>query len=177
MEIHTDASTYKWGGVIHFETGTHEVYDYWSDVEKNSPIMILEGKALLNVLWATSDHIRGKRVDANVDNKALLHSCYNEGSKSRELNSVLKQIFNLVLHLDIVLNLTFVKSEHNLADEPSRALKKSDAMLSEKTWSQVQQAFGEHSFDLFSLESNAMIGIDGRPLHVLPHFGPLTQLE
>ena len=103
MEIYTDASTYKWGGVIHFETGTHEVYDYLSDVENNSPIMILEGKALLNVLRATSDHIRGKRVDANIDNKALLHSYYNEGSKSRELKSVLKQIFNLVLHFDIVL--------------------------------------------------------------------------
>ena len=74
IEIHTDASTYKWGGVIHFETGTHEVNDYWSDVEKKSPIMILEGKALLNVLRPIGDHIRGKRVDANVDNQALLHS-------------------------------------------------------------------------------------------------------
>ena len=53
------------GGVIHFETGTHEVYDYWSIVEKKSPIMISEGKALLNVLQAISDRIRGKRVDAN----------------------------------------------------------------------------------------------------------------
>ena len=48
-------------------------------------------------------------------------------------------------------------------------------MLSEKTWSQVQQAFGEHSLDLFPLDSNAMIGIDGRPLqHFTPFWTPNT---
>ena len=175
IEVHTDASTYKWGGVIHFATGAHEVYDYWSEVERKCPIMILEGKALLNVLRAVSDRIRGKRVDANVDNQALFYSFYNEGSKSRELNSVLKEIFNLVLQLDIVLNLAFVKSEHNLADEPSRVLKKSDAMLSERAWSQIQQAFGPHSLDLFSLDSNAMIGADGKPMqHFTPFWTPGT---
>ena len=69
--------------------------------------MILEGKALLNVLRAISDRIRGKRVDANVDNHALLLSFYNEGSKSRELNSLLKEIFNLVLQLDTCIVLNF----------------------------------------------------------------------
>ena len=104
IEIHTDASTYKWGGGVLFETGTHEIYDYWSDVEKKFSIMILEGKVLLNVLRAIRVCIRGKRVDANVDNQALLYSFYNEGSKSLELNSLLKEIFNLVLQLYIVLN-------------------------------------------------------------------------
>ena len=48
-------------------------------------------------------------------------------------------------------------------------------MLSEKTWSQVQQAFGEHSLDLFPLDFNAMIGIDGRPLqHFIPFWTPNT---
>ena len=89
MEIHTDASTYK--------------YDYWSEKEQASTIMVLEAKALLNVLHAVSGRIKGKRVDANVDNLALFHSFYNEGSKSRELNGVLKTIFNLILELDIVL--------------------------------------------------------------------------
>ena len=94
-------------GVIHFKTGTHAVYYYWSNVGNKSLIMILEGKALLNVLQAISDRIRGKRVDANVDNQALLHSFYNEGSKSRELNSLLKEILNLVLQLDTCIVLNF----------------------------------------------------------------------
>ena len=94
-------------GVIHFETGTHAVYDYSSNVGNKSLIMILEGKALLNVLQAISDRIRGKRVDANVDKQALLHSFYNEGSKSRELNSLPKEIFNLVLQLDTCIVLNF----------------------------------------------------------------------
>ena len=178
MEIHTDASTYKWGGVIHFETGTQEVYDFWSEDERTSPIMVLEAEALLNVLRAISKRIRGKRVDANVDNKALFHSFYNEGSKSRALNSVFKEIFNLVLQLDIVLNLAFVSSENNLADKPSRILNNSDAMLSERAWCQIQQAFGEvhgQSLDLFSLDSNAMIDKDGKPLrHFTPFWTPDT---
>ena len=108
----------------------------------------------------------------------MFHSFYNEGSKSRELNGVLKTIFNLILELDIVLNLAFVRSENNLADEPSRVLKKSDATLSEKTWYQIQGAYGKingHSLDLFSLDSNAMIGRDGKPLrHFTPFWTPNT---
>jgi hypothetical protein len=45
------------------------------------------------------------------------------------LNSTLKELFQLTLDLDILLNLHYVPSKENLADEPSRQLNKSDASI------------------------------------------------
>lgn len=45
------------------------------------------------------------------------------------LNSALKELFQLTLDLDIILNLNYVPSKENLAYEPPRQLNKSDAIL------------------------------------------------
>ena len=133
MELHSDASWYKWGGVIHVQPEKQEIYDFWSEEEKKFPIMVLEAMALLKVLRAAKGQIKGQRVDSKVDNMSLYHAFYNEGCKSRELKGILKDIFNFLLENDVVLNLAFVRSENNLADAPSRVLKKSDAMISKGT--------------------------------------------
>ena len=130
LEIVSDASTFKRGGVIFFTSGKQEIYDFWREKDKQLPIMVLEAKALLNVLLSIKDQIQGQRLDAGVDNMALLNAWKNEGCKSRELNVVLKEIFKLVFEGDIVMNLIFVKSSDNAADDASRVLKKSDASLS-----------------------------------------------
>ena len=65
-----------------------------------------------------------------------------------------------MLERDLVLNLEYVKSENNLADAPSRVLKKTDATISRKTWELIQQAFGGpkgHSLDMMALDSNCMV--------------------
>ena len=54
--------------------------------------MCLETKALLNVLISVKGD-EGHRVDAFVDNKVLISAWKNEGARSRELNTVLKQLF------------------------------------------------------------------------------------
>ena len=172
MELHSDASLYKWGGVIHVQPEKQEIYDFCSEEEKKFPIMVLEAMALLKVLRAAKGQIKGQRVDAKVDNVSLYHAFYNEGCKSRELNGVLKDLFNFLLENDVVLNLAFVSSENNLADAPSRVLKKSDAMFSKGTWEKIQQAFGGnrgHSIDMMALDSNCMIDKTGKPLK---HFTP-----
>ena len=138
--------------------------------------MVLEAQALLNVLRAVEGKIKGERVDAKVDNMSLYHAYYNEGCKSRELNRVLKEIFYFVLERDLVLNLEYVKSENNLADAPSRVLKKTDATISRKTWELIQQAFGGpqgHSLDMMALDSNCMVDKKGDPLkHFTPFWTP-----
>ena len=172
LEIVSDASTFKWGGVIFFTSGKQEIYDFWGEKDKQLPIMVLEAKALLNVLISIKDQIQGQRLDAGVDNMALLNAWKNEGCKSRELNVVLKEIFELVFEGDIVLNLIFVKSSDNAADDASRVLKKSDASLSMGAWYEVQRVFGGdkgHTVDLMSLDSNCMTDIKGKPLK---HFTP-----
>ena len=104
MELHSDASLYKWGGVIHVHPEKQEIYDFWSEEEKKFPIIVLEAMALLKVLREAKGQIKGQRVDAKVDNMSLYHAFYNEGCKSRELNGVLKDLFNFLLENDVVLN-------------------------------------------------------------------------
>ena len=106
------------------------------------PIMVLEAKALLNVLRTLGDRIQGHRIDANIDSMVLLNAWMNQGSHSRELNLVLKDIFDFVLGHDLVLNLVFIKSKNNIADGPSRLLRKSDASLALCTWETIQFVFG-----------------------------------
>ena len=94
-------------------------------------------------------------MDAHVDNQALIGAWNNERSKSRMLNSTLKGLFQLTLDLDIILNLHYVPSKENLADEPSRQLNKST--LHTDIWHKIQEQLGAgtgHTIDLMSVDSN-----------------------
>lgn len=172
IKLHSDSSKFKWGGLLFINQKKNEVSDFWSDELRNFPIMVLEAYALFNVLSSFKDLIKGNRVDAGIDNQAFLHAWNNEGSKSSELNDVLKKIFQLTLDLDIVLNLFYVSSENNLADQPSRELLKSDSMLTKEIWHLIQRIYGGpdgHTYDLMALDSNCMKSNDGS---VLKHFTP-----
>lgn len=178
VKIFTDASNYKWGGYLNESDKKIEIGDFWTDEMLSFPIMVQEAKALLFVLKSTKDRIKCNRVDTNVDNQALISAWNNEGSKFTALNQVLKEIFQLTLDLDMVLNLHYVPSKMNLADEPSRKLLKSDAMLSDMAWYTIQEHFGGvkgHTIDMMALDSNCMTDALSRPLkHFTPYPTPLT---
>lgn len=178
VKIFTDASNYKWGGYLNESDKKIEIGDFWTDEMLSFPIMVQEAKALLFVLKSIKDRIKGNRVDTNVDNQALISAWNNEGSKSTALNQVLKEIFQLTLDLDMVLNLHYVPSKMNLADEPSRKLLKSDAMLSDMAWYTIQEHFGGvkgHTIDMMALDSNCMTDALSRSLkHFTPYPTPLT---
>lgn len=106
-----------------------QVGDSWETDMISLPIMVLEARALLNVLKSLSDKIKGHRVDANVDNQALICVWNNEGSKSFQLNYVIKEIFQFTLDFDIILNLCYIPSKDNIADLPSRSITKCDATI------------------------------------------------
>ena len=135
VAMSSESSLFKWGGhVSHPRIGDTEVSDFWPDSMKNLPNMVLEAFALRSVLQSLSQHLKACRVDVQVDNMPLIAAWNNEGSRSSQLNSALKDIFQLTLDTDLVLNLIYVPSACNVADEPSRSIRKSDAMLSERSW-------------------------------------------
>ncbi|CAC5412043.1 unnamed protein product [Mytilus coruscus] len=137
VTIFTDASTFKWGGVFEINDIKHTVGDSWVAEMLSLPIMIQEAYALLNVLKSFRDKIQGFRIDANVDNKALIYAWDNEGSRSSQLNSVIKDIFKFTIDSDIVLNLYYIPSKQNLADAPSRTLTKCDATITKAIWQTI----------------------------------------
>ena len=174
LTLTSDSSDYKWGA-CYLENGKKtELSDYWVEDQRSLPIMVKEALALRNALLSLGSKLEGKRVHAQVDNKAVVHAWENQYSKSPDLNVVLKEIFQINFRLKCSLSLTFVPSSENIADGASRALKKSDAMLSQRAWLYIQYLFGPHTIDMFSLDSNAMRGEEG---DILRHFTPFPSPE
>ena len=67
IELSSDASLFKYGGIFHLPTGKVTVSDFWCNNH--------------NVLEAVKRDLSGKRVDAHVDNQVLIKAWNNEGCK------------------------------------------------------------------------------------------------
>ena len=172
ITISTDASGYKWAGVLKEHNICSEFSDYFPEQDMTKNIMVKEALALKQTLVACGSKIKNCRVDARVDNKVLIDAWNSQGSRHSALNEVIKDIFHIIYQGNTHLSLLYVPSIDNVADAPSRMLNKSDAMLSLKTWTRIQQIYGGktgHSFDLMALDSNCQRSLDNTPL---PHFTP-----
>ena len=173
MSVSSDASGFGWGGVIHLPLGDQVVRDFCRDNEKELDIATKEVLALANVVESLPPWVKNCRLDASVDSQVLIGVWEGEGSrKSRQLCSVTKHLFKLVSQRNLQLELSYVRSGENEADAPSRRLSRLDAMLSNRAWNLVQDAFGGtvgHTIDLMALDSNVVCGKDSLPL---PHFTP-----
>lgn len=170
--IYTDSSDFRWGGVVKTKEGSEQVGDYWPDNFKQQSIMVKEARALTLVLASCKERLANSRVDAQVDNSAVIGAWNAQGSRTHELNEEMKLLFDLVHKRNIHLCLQYVASKENEADAPSRLLHKSDAKLATSAWDMLQNSWGGehgHTLDLMSLDSNVMMGKNGDPL---PHFTP-----
>jgi hypothetical protein len=85
ITLASDASKFAWGGVI----GEVKIADLW-DENDTRPIHLKEAEALYNTLRSVSDQIKNKRVDAYVDNMAVLKAWEHGGAKDVNLNRILK---------------------------------------------------------------------------------------
>lgn len=170
ITFYTDASNSGWGGVVFLQQKEPiTLRDYWSPDNLSKPIVIKEALALLNTLSAASSYLTNSRVDAHTDSLTFVHAWKNQGSKSVDLTSVIKSIFELSLRANIALTLCYVPSQDNLADAPSRVLSVADCMLANPLWVDLETRWGPHSIDLMSLDSNVHNATDGKPLR---HFSP-----
>ena len=128
--------------------------------------MIREALALHNALLALGCSLKNCRIDAQVDNQAVVQAWRNQGSKSKELSEVIKSNYETALKFNMALSIFYVPSSEILADTPSRALSPNDCMLAPLAWDQVEKRWGPHTLDLMALDSNVQRGRDGLPL---PH--------
>lgn len=126
------------------------------------------------MLTSFAQQLQNTRVDAQVDNKAVVDAWNNQRRRSLELNAALKALLFTTARLNISLHLSSIPSGENLADAPSRRFSFFDNKLSEQIWDRLQEEFGGdegQSRDLMSLDSNAMKDRIGNSL---PHFTTST---
>ena len=84
---------------MNLPTGKATVSDFWWKSMSELPIIVLEGYALLNVLEPFKRDLSGKRVDAHVANQVIIKAWNNEGCKSRDVNNVIKVLFDFTLKM------------------------------------------------------------------------------
>jgi len=166
----TDASGFAWGAMI----AGQSIHDFW-DTNDKRPIHLKETDALIHAIQSVPQLVQNKRVDALVDNMALVLSWEKLGCKDMSLNKLLKKLFSVVANLNCDLRLQHIPSAENPADAPSRKLALADARLSSTAWRKLQLLFGPHTFDLMALDSNVMRDNTGARLpHYSPHPLPLS---
>ena len=165
----TDASLFKYGSVILSGTSKGLTFsDFWG-ADDTRPIHLKEAHAVLQALRSMGTDISDHRVDLLTDNMAVLRSWENQGGKGRQLNDLMKLIFEWVFMKNIDLKMSYVPSISNDADAASRSLSFADSMQAPETWRVVEQTFGPHFVDLMALDSNAMCSASGE---LLKHFTP-----
>ena len=146
VSLASDASASGWGGLVLSSANTH-VSEYW-----------------------TADSLRNTRVDALVDNQAVVHAWQRQGGRSVSLDGAIKKIFFTTMKLNISLHLMHISTTKNPADAPSRVVYSLDSTLHPDLWKKVQRTFSGptgHTCDLMALDSNAMLDLQENRL---PHF-------
>ena len=128
INLATDASSFRWGAVI----GNHQVLgDFFRDNDTR-PIHLKEAEGLYQAINVMSSQLENHRVDAHVDNQAVVAAWEGQGCKCPELNNYVKKIFDITYSKNIDLKVHYIPSLSNPADAESRRLTLQDSMLSPK---------------------------------------------
>ena len=116
ISVATAASASVWGATVISPFG-QEMSDYWSGEELSSDIAMKEAMVIHNSLLSCRDKVRNALVDALVDNQAVVHAW-----RSSSLNIVMKKLFATTMELNVCLHLSYIRTNENPVDEPSRCL-------------------------------------------------------
>ena len=147
-----------------------ESRDYWLDNYQD--INILEAQSLLYSLLSFKKYLTSSRVDICTENHVLKSALENGGCRSSEVYGVLKDLFCSCKEYNFSLDVYNVPSGENPADLPSRS--RSNCMLSNSAWGQVERLCKPHTFDPMSLDSNCQCNRVGPRLS---HFTPCATPE
>lgn len=120
ITLFTDASSYGYGCVALHSEGMWIHAGRWSHWWASQHINVLEASALLRGLdWLEDKSVDDTSITVRIDNTSVLYCTQKTWSRSWLLNETIGQIQSHSLW-PCVTGVTYVKSEDNLADGPSR---------------------------------------------------------
>jgi len=149
-EIFTDASDNGWGIVHNRQTyaGT------WSQSDLESHINLKE----LMVIWhvVTMPHLQGRRLHIYCDNTTTI-AYINRfgGTRSEALMTLANQIWTHCLATGTTISTSYVPSQFNPADPPSRQMQAQlEWSIAPTCFQQIDELWGPHHIDLFATNKN-----------------------
>jgi hypothetical protein len=129
ISLSADSSGFKWGATTEVNGVTREFGDYWESPVLDMDICAKEAMALFHLLQSIFDDLWDKRMDVLIDNEGLVLAWNGLRATAPRLTSVLWEIFMLALEMNFLLRLTWVLSECNPSDAPSRKIDLTDSKL------------------------------------------------
>ena len=154
ITIATDASTFAGGIVGDEKLGNNITTFYWKDAEINEPIHIKEALALKYALEQNRLSLSGKSVLLECDNMGVVKT-FQFGSKNKKLNDIITQCHEVAIDYNFKIQIIWVPTDSQKADEPSRLLTTAENELSPSVFSRIEKTLSwKFSLDAMATRFN-----------------------
>ena len=153
VDLFTDASDWGWGIVLPNKVISHP----WSPQESQQSINWRELRTVLHAVHLPQ--IQGKVIQIHSDSTtALAYVTKFGGTRSTLLMDLARQIWTHCLQTGTRVMTSFIRSEDNPADRPSRALwLQTEWTLDPSLFQRIDRMWGPHTVDLFASRTNTQL--------------------
>jgi len=153
LDLFTDASDWGWGIVL----PNRVISCPWSAQESQHSINWRELRTVLHAVHLPK--VQGKVIQIHSDSMmTLAYVTKFGGTRSTPLMDLARQIWTHCLQTGMRIMTSFIKSEDNPADRPSRALwLQTEWTLGPTLFHQIDQMWGPHTVDLFASRNNTQL--------------------
>jgi hypothetical protein len=153
VDLFTDASDWGWGIVLPNKVISRP----WSSQDAQQSINWRELKTVLHAVHLPE--VQGKVIQIHSDSStALAYVTKFGGTRSTLLMDLARQIWTHCLQTGTRVMTSFIKSEDNPADLPSRALwLQTEWTLDPTLFQMIDKMWGPHTVDLFASRNNSQL--------------------
>ena len=155
VHLHTDASTFAWGGVLNYDEG-RPAQGCWTSAEARYHITALELLAVHKSVLTFLPQLRGSRVTLHEDSQAIVFVLREKTSRSPVLMRLLRRLWKVLDLHSISLEVVWVRSADNISDGPSRMRDYEDWSFDRRAFQFFHRAY-KYTVDLFASDVTALL--------------------
>ena len=180
--LYTDASEAQGGAVLYI--GQNKVATWSCPFPENThqmPIAKLETLTILLAIVEFQKFLKRTYIINLCDNQNAVWAFDKDGSRDPKINDLVIRIIDQVRILKSQLQVLWLPTKYQLADGPSRDIRKSEEYLPQVYFEFIQKLAGiELSVDCLATQANAKcpeyIGLKPTELEKTPHFDHTRQI-